>query len=69
MWSVPEITTNLPAGMVATEDEDHLTVRCLRCGTELVYSRRHATPARILADAAAHTERCRDPGLPEETPG
>lgn len=59
MWSVPEITANLPAGMAATEDEDHLTVRCLRCGKEFIYSRQHATPARILADAAAHPARCR----------
>lgn len=60
MWSVPEITASLPAGMVATEDEDHLTVRCVRCGKELVYSRQHATPSRILADAAVHAARCRE---------
>lgn len=58
MWSLPEITASLPAGMVATEDEDHLTVHCLRCGQELAYPCRQATPARILADAAAHAARC-----------
>lgn len=54
MPRLPEVQALLPVGLVADDDDDTVTLRCLWCGWERVYTACPHPPARILDDAIAH---------------